>query len=165
MVWRVSFWNFSFIVLGSFLVTTARPAMAQPKVSATSAQSQVIFKQAKLKIGNLQIKVELAETDEQKERGLMYRTKLNPNTGMLFIFEDEQVRSFWMKNTFLDLSIGYFDKNKKLIDVHEMVGVRSVMETPKTYQSSGPAKYALEMPKEWFSTNKIKVGTAFSLVP
>lgn len=156
MVWRASFWAFRFFVLGSFFVTMAMPAMAQPKV---------IFKQAKLKIGSLQIKVELAETDEQKERGLMYRTKLNPNTGMLFIFEDEQVRNFWMKNTFLDLSIGYFDKNKKLIDVHEMVGVRSVMETPKSYESTGPAKYALEMPKAWFSKNKIKIGSTFALIP
>jgi uncharacterized membrane protein (UPF0127 family) len=131
--------------------------------SQKSPAEKITFRTATLKIGTHQMKVELAESDEQKEFGLMYRQKLEPNTGMLFIFDDEQYRTFWMKNTFIDLSIGYFDKNKKLVDTHEMTGVHSVMETPKTYPSSSPAMYALEMPPGWFSKNKIKIGSAFSL--
>jgi uncharacterized membrane protein (UPF0127 family) len=64
-----------------------------------------------------------------------------------------------MKNTFVPLSIAYFDKNKKLINVLDMTPVTSEMQNPtETYSSAGPAQYALEMPQGWFERNKIKPG-------
>lgn len=108
------------------------------------------------------LSVEIADTEKKVAYGLMYRTApLKNNNGMLFVFKNEEVRSFWMKNTFIPLSIGFFDKKKRLIKVHEMTPVRSEMETPKTYPSGGPAMYALEMRPKWFKENKIKIGSTF----
>ncbi|MGE0632270.1 MAG: DUF192 domain-containing protein [Pseudobdellovibrionaceae bacterium] len=123
------------------------------------------FEKKKLKISGVEITVEIADTPQKSSRGLMYRTNLADNEGMLFISEYEEIQSFWMKNTFVDLSIGFFDKNKRLIDIiQEMKAVKSEMETNlPTYQSRVPARYSLEVPKGWFDRKKIKLGSTFSL--
>ena len=127
------------------------------------AKSETTFKQQTIKVGSLRLKAEIAENEEQWQRGLMYRTHLDQDRGMLFIFPKEEPRSFWMKNTFIPLSIGYFDKNKKLLEVIDMEPVVSEMATPKSYPSSYPAKYALEVNLGWFTRNKIKIGSQLKL--
>ncbi len=109
------------------------------------------------------IKVELAETMDQHERGLMFRKSLSKDQGMLFVFEDQEIRSFWMKNTIIDLSIGYFNKDKKLIDVQEMKATSMLQKDIPSYPSRGPAQYALEMSPKWFDKNNIKVGAVLQL--
>lgn len=117
------------------------------------------FKSKDIHVGKQKIKVELAETEEQQEHGLMYRQSLKDGTGMLFVFKDEKLRRFWMKNTFIDLSIGYFDEKKVLVDIQDMKAVKSEMEqNPPTYPSARPAKYALEVPLGWFMRAKLKKG-------
>lgn len=107
---------------------------------------------------------EIAESEDQHERGLMFRKSLAKDYGMLFIFKDEMIRNFWMKNTIIDLSIGYFNKEKKLIDVQEMKAVSSILQTDiPSYPSRGLAQYALEMPTQWFTLNKIKEGTILKI--
>lgn len=123
--------------------------------------TQIVFEKKKIKIGKLKIDVELAKTNEQQQRGLMYRKSLIENQGMLFIFDREDYRSFWMKNTWIDLSIGYFDKNRTLKEVIDMKATSSLEVAPPSYPSQFPAQYALEMTKGWFSKNKIKIGDKF----
>jgi len=121
--------------------------------------SEEVFQKKKIQIKNLKITVEVAQSESEHARGLMFRSKLEKNTGMLFIFEDERPRSFWMKNTFIPLTIAYFDKDKKLIETLDMEPVKSEMDqAPRVYPSSLPAQYALEMPRGWFKKNNIKVG-------
>jgi len=128
----------------------------------TPAPKDITFKKEKITLSGKTISVELAETPEQHERGLMYRKSLPEQEGMLFVFPNEEVRYFWMKNTFVDLAIGYFDKDKALIDIQEMKAT-SMMETrPPSYPSAKPAMYALEMTKGWFAKNKIKLGQKFT---
>jgi uncharacterized protein len=106
------------------------------------------------------LNVEMAENEKQHAYGLMFREKLGQDEGMLFVFPDEQLRDFWMKNTLINLDIGYFDKSKKLIDIQQMKAVTSVLQTKlPSYPSKGPAQFALEMPEGWFSRNKFPVGT------
>ncbi len=117
--------------------------------------------------GKVQTKIqaEMAESEAQHEYGLMFRKELGPKEGMLFVFKDELIRSFWMKNTIINLSIGYFNKNKKLIDIQEMKAVTSVLQTDiPTYPSESPAQYALEMPEGWFKKNSIKVGAQLKII-
>src|SRR5574337_1112000 len=61
--------------------------------------------------------VEIAATDATRERGLMFRTHLAANHGMLFVFPDAQTRYFWMKNTLIPLDIIFFDAHQRLINV------------------------------------------------
>ena len=123
-------------------------------------------KQVTLISGNVTQKItaEIARTESQHQRGLMFRKSLPKKHGMLFVFDDEMIRSFWMKNTIIDLSIGYFNKERKLIDVQEMKAVSSILQTEiPSYPSRGLAQYALEMPANWFKQNKIKEGATFKI--
>jgi hypothetical protein len=123
------------------------------------------FKKTQLKIKNKTLQVELAETQEQHSYGLMNRESLGENMGMLFVFDGEEQRFFWMKNTFINLSIAYFDKNKKIIDIQDMkASTSSLDENLPSYPSKGKAKYALEVNQGWFEKNNIKVGDSFTII-
>ncbi len=125
-----------------------------------SVQAAEPFAKKKITVGTKTLVVEIAESADQHERGLMFRTKMGEDEGMLFIFRNEETRFFWMKNTLIDLSIAYFDKNGVLVDIKEMVSGKGIADTQlPSYPSAKPAKYALEMNKGWFDKNKITIGT------
>lgn len=149
-------------------VTTILTATLNPKFAWADSE-KIEFKKKMIVItqGKVQTKIqaEMAESEAQHEYGLMFRKELGPKEGMLFVFKDELIRSFWMKNTIINLSIGYFNKNKKLIDIQEMKAVTSVLQTDiPTYPSESPAQYALEMPEGWFKKNSIKVGAQLKII-
>ena len=128
-------------------------------ISLSSGSAEISFKKKHLQVGSASVTAEIADTPDKSARGLMFRHKLADGDGMLFIFPAEDARSFWMKNTFIDLSIGFFGANQKLVDIQDMTAVKSEMEaSPPTYQSAAPAKYALEVPKGWFQKHKVKIG-------
>lgn len=118
----------------------------------------VTFKKGTIKIKNITLKAEFAETDEEHQYGLMNRLEIPANFGMLFIFDREDDRSFWMKNTFVDLSIAYIGENKKILEILDMAASKSSTDNPISYPSQYKAKYALEVNKGWFKKNKIQVG-------
>jgi uncharacterized membrane protein (UPF0127 family) len=114
---------------------------------------------AKFSVGGKTVTAFIADNDEKRALGLMDIERLDQDEGMLFVFERKQKLSFWMKNTVIPLSIGFFDENGEFIHAREMT-VPSVMESnPPSYQSRGPALYALEMNTGWFTKNKIEKGT------
>lgn len=131
-------------------------------LTSTFAHAEIKFPKEKIKLGGKTITVEVARSNEQLAHGLMYRTQMGENDGMIFVFPDVDTRSFWMKNTFIPLSIGFFDEDKILVDIQDMEAVKSEMvTTPPSYVSAKPAKYALEMNRGWFLKNSIKVGAKF----
>jgi uncharacterized membrane protein (UPF0127 family) len=95
--------------------------------------------------------VELAVTPEQRQKGLMYRKSLPENEGMLFVFPEEAIQNFWMKNTYIPLDVAFFDKDGYLIEYQSMEPNSEII-----HQSSEPAKYALEMNQGWFKKQNIK---------
>ncbi|MFM6930036.1 MAG: DUF192 domain-containing protein [Bdellovibrio sp.] len=134
--------------------------------SSWSFSAEKNFPTKKIKVGNKTLVVEVASTGEQQERGLMFRSSLGESEGMLFIFSNEETRFFWMKNTLIDLSIAYFNKNGILIDIQEMKSGKGMADTDlPSYASAQPAKYALEMNKGWFDKNKIKLGSKLKINP
>jgi uncharacterized membrane protein (UPF0127 family) len=95
--------------------------------------------------------VELAISQREKSKGLMYRKDLSNTDGMLFIWKNEDRRCMWMKNTYIPLDLGFFREDLTLIEVRDL--------SPRSLESvcsSEPAKYALELPKGWFSSHNIK---------
>lgn len=111
-----------------------------------------------LKLGNHTIHVEVAESSQDQAKGLMFRDHMSDSEGMMFVYPVEKPLGFWMKNTKIPLSIGFFTKDKLLVQVLEM-SVPSVLESePPVYQSHSPVMYALEMNKSWFEKNKLVVG-------
>lgn len=157
MVLRLK-WAVAFCLIISSVFVEA--AVNEQNIKFKKVSVELAFKKNK-KI----ISVELAETPEQHAHGLMFRKKLKNNEGMLFVFNDEQIREFWMKNTLINLDIGYFDKSKKLINIQQMAAVTSVLQIDvPTYPSKRPAMYALEMPVHWFKKNKFDEGTQLRII-
>ena len=72
-----------------------------------------LTKTTKLKICGKRLDVDIVDTDATREKGLMYRKSMPENYGMLFVYDSEQSMNFWMKNTYIPLSIAFFDKEKK----------------------------------------------------
>ena len=95
--------------------------------------------------------VELAISQREKSKGLMYRKDLSNTDGMLFIWKNEYRRCMWMKNTYIPLDLGFFREDLTLIEVRDLYP-RSL----ESVCSSEPAKYALELPKGWFTSHNIK---------
>jgi len=125
--------------------------------------ADVQFKTGTLSIGKAKLSIEIAETDEQHAYGLMHRTSMRPDHGMLFVFTDEEPRNFWTKNTFIPLSIGYFAADKTLVDMQDMTPLKSLMDQNiTTYPSAKPAKYALEVNQGWFKKHRIKLKDKFT---
>jgi uncharacterized membrane protein (UPF0127 family) len=99
--------------------------------------------------------VEIAATGEEHAKGLMGRSEICDNCGMLFVFDDEDYRTFWMKNTKIPLSIAFIDKNGIINDIQDM----KPYQTFPTYSSKYPAKFALEVNQGWFKKNFITTGS------
>lgn len=74
----------------------------------------------KIQIGNQVFTVEIAKTDDELHRGLMFRDTLQPDSGMLFVFEKEDYENFWMKNTRIPLDIVWISSDKTVVDVQTM---------------------------------------------
>lgn len=96
---------------------------------------------------------EVASTPEQRERGLMFREELPDGTGMLFVFEEAEIRGFWMRNTLIDLDIAMFDEDRVMIDLHQREA-----EDREVWDSSAPFAYALEVRRGWFEERGIGIG-------
>lgn len=121
------------------------------------------FKKIDITLGKISLTVELADTPDLRARGLMNRSSLSDREGMLFVFADEMKLSFWMKNTLIPLSIGFFNKSGKLLQITDMEPASPLEINPQIYSSSKPAKYALEVPRGWFKRQSIKVGDIMKL--
>jgi len=106
-----------------------------------------------LSINGRPLVVEVAFTEKQREKGLMFRKQLPWNEGMLFVFEEENYLSFWMKNTTIPLSIAFVDKQGKVTDIF-------IMEpnSLKPVTSSQPCMYAIEANRGFFLESGLKVG-------
>jgi len=107
-----------------------------------------------------EIRLEVARSEKEKEKGLMFRERLGKDEGMLFVYEREEILSFWMKNTQIPLSIAFIDKNGKIVDIQDMEPF-----SLKIHISPRPAKYALEMNQGWFKRNGIAAGEVINLPP
>ncbi|MGJ3242963.1 MAG: DUF192 domain-containing protein [Opitutales bacterium] len=108
-----------------------------------------------LTLGDRTIRVELALTERERRRGLMFREALPPDTGMLFVFEQPGPRGFWMKNTPLPLDIGYFTPDGVLREVYPLYPYN----LDSVRSRSDDIQFALEMEQGWFARNQIKPGT------
>jgi YVTN family beta-propeller protein len=101
--------------------------------------------------------VEVPDDREEFARGLMFRKHLPWNAGMLFAFDDEEPRRFWMKNTLIPLDMIFVDSSSKIIDIKENVPPCKQEECP-TYPSKEPAQYVLEVNTGFVQENGVKIG-------
>jgi uncharacterized protein len=98
--------------------------------------------------------VELAATPRSRSCGLSRRSTLDDNHGMLFVYPQSKMRTFWMKDTWIPLSIAFLDGSGIIINIETM----SPDQTQKKYHASQPARYALEVNQGWFRSRGIQAG-------
>jgi uncharacterized membrane protein (UPF0127 family) len=99
------------------------------------------------------VKAEIARTGDERSKGLMGRKSLPDGEGMLFVFERDQILSFWMKNTLIPLSIAFISHEGRILEIHDMKP-----QDLTSIQSNRSARCALEVPQGWFSRAGIGVG-------
>jgi uncharacterized membrane protein (UPF0127 family) len=126
----------------------------------TSARSGSVRPDGKLDFVGLDgskvvtIVIEIAETAEDRRIGLMGRSSLLMTNGMLFIFEQAELRYFWMSNTPASLDMIFVDPEKRIVHIAES----TLPLSTQTYSSQFPAQYAVEVPAGFVKFFKIKTG-------
>ncbi|QEL65728.1 hypothetical protein OTERR_22520 [Oryzomicrobium terrae] len=126
---------------------------ALPAAIVVTGPAAEEFPRMELAAGIHRIEAEVAATQETREKGLMYRTALAPNQGMLFVFPQAARHCMWMRNTLLPLSVAFIDGQGRIINVAEMQP-----RTENNHCSAEPARFALEMNSGWFSSRGLKSG-------
>jgi uncharacterized membrane protein (UPF0127 family) len=129
-------------------------------VAASRASAAGELPVVSLSINGQKIVAEVAATPEQRATGLMRRFSLRPDHGMLFVFERAEPQAFWMKNTFIALSIAFIGADGRILSIDDMAP-----QDERLHWSRGPALHALEMRKGWFAERGIRPGDAVSGLP
>jgi len=136
----------------SVAAVAAACVLAAP--ASGGAQPQPPLPRVELQAGIHLIKAEVADSDATRARGLMFRERLGPNEGMLFVFQDRSRQCFWMRNTLIPLSIAFVDDDGSIVNIEDMQP-----RTDDSHCSARPVRYALEMEQGWFGKRGLKAGT------
>ena len=113
-----------------------------------------------LTIGSARAVVEIADTPDLRTIGLMNRFSLQPDHGMLFVFDRPQPLAFWMRNTYIPLSIAFVDATGTILNIEDMQP-----QDDTTHPSKGPALYTIEMRRGWFAGKGIHAGDKVTGLP
>lgn len=143
--------------------TNSRKRAAEDRKSQkkkATAEKTVSMPVRTLRAGGTSIRAEVASTEAQHEKGLMYRKSLPANNGMLFDFKSPAKTCMWMKNTYIPLSVAFIDVNGKVVNIEEMKAM-----TTTTHCSKDWIRYALEMNAKWFSKHGVKPGSKITGLP
>lgn len=139
------------------LRTSLAALLATASLAATAASPAP---RTRLQAGAHVFEVEVARTPQQHMRGLMERTHLDDNAGMLFIFPKKDRHCFWMKNTLIPLSIAFLADDGAIVNIEDMRPRTLGAHCPQT-----PVRYALEVPQGAFRGKGIKPGTRVTGIP
>ncbi|CAM3445293.1 DUF192 domain-containing protein [Bordetella sputigena] len=142
------------------VATLLAGALPDPARAQQFAEAQPPLPKTQLSAGIHVIQAEVANTDETRQRGLMFRKQLEGNDGMLFVFERPDRQCFWMHNTPLPLSIAFIADDGTIANIEDMAP-----ETDDTHCSRKPVRYALEMAQGWFASHGISTGQKIDGLP
>ena len=118
-----------------------------------------------VELGGRRYLVEVATTDAQRERGLMFRDELATDHGMLFVHDREEPQAYWMKNTHIPLDILYFDNARRLVSQQRDVPPCSLGDACPPYPSQAPARYVLELNAGQAEALHLQDGAMLSIDP
>jgi len=143
-------------VLLASLLCAASFALTQGIVWAKDPKAPPL---KKILVAKTPLWVEVADTLEKQERGLMFRRSLSENEGMLFVYREPIEMSFWMRNTFIPLDIAFIGADGVILNIHQ---ARPIDESV-LYRSAGAAKYVIETNQGWFSRHGLGPGDRVTL--
>ncbi|MGB3780324.1 MAG: DUF192 domain-containing protein [Tunicatimonas sp.] len=134
---------------GDVLTTTEAPAEPQ-----FLKEGELVFLDAETQDTLQQIDIEIATEQKEQQQGLMHRSAMDENQGMLFPYTNAQPRSFYMKNTKISLDIMYADADRRIVTIHQ--GVMPYSE--KSLPSGEPAQYVVEVNAGFATRHGIEEG-------
>ena len=134
-------------------IVVVAASMLWQRYTGVPAGYKKIFVQAAGR--NVELVLEIADTPQKRQQGLMFRRSLAKNSGMLFVFPDDTVNPFWMKNTFLPLDILFSDAGAIIIDYASMDPC--VKDPCPLYTSRAPYRYAIESNEGFIKEKQIKI--------
>ncbi len=141
--------------------TTAETSSGEPTEAKTTTASELRTVTIDSSGGDeVAVRVEIANSPDEQARGLMGRTALAEGRGMLFVFPDEEVRSFWMRNTLIPLSIAFMDSEGQIVDLQDM---KPLDDNPPHYVPAEPTRYALEVNRGFFEERGVEEGDSADL--
>ena len=138
----------TFVILLAFILIIPACTQGQPTLVIHSAT------------GDHHVKVEVVTEPADQAQGLMYRRSLEKNSGMLFIFRQEEPQSFWMKNTLIPLDMIFISRNLVIVDITTMQPCTT--DPCPSYTSRQPAQYVLEVNAGYCRSRNIIIGDRIS---
>lgn len=140
----------AFLIINNFIIKKSEPEV---KYYTFTKDGELIFSDS---LGNekIKIEIEIADTEYKRQLGLMNRKSMEENEGMLFIFNEERLQSFWMLNTLISLDIMFVNKEKKIVTIHK----NTTPLSQQGYPSSEPAIYVVEVVGGFCDKNNILPG-------
>lgn len=127
---------------------------------AHAEEPQTTLPRVTLSAGMHQIEAQVAQNNDQRMTGLMYRKEMPQHEGMLFVFEQPSMQCFWMKNTLLPLTAAFVSDDGTIVNLVDMKP-----QTTDSHCSLKPVRYVLEMNQGWFARKGIKAGTKLAGTP
>lgn len=143
-----------FTVAAWCLLAMGLPLSAQAQDQAQHLTTTVIG------AGMYNIKAEVAQTPQEHEIGLMHRTSMGANEGMIFVFDRPGQQCFWMKNTLIPLAVAFIADDGTVVNIDEMKP-----QTLEPHCSTKPVRLVLEMNTGWFTKRGIKAGSKLTGAP
>lgn len=140
-------------------LTILAVAFLSSAIGEVNAQNQSL-PTIELKAGMYRLEAELADTPAARQTGLMYRSFMPTNSGMLFVFPEKAIHCFWMRNTKLPLTIAFIDDEGKIVNLSDMEP-----ETQNNHCPRAPVRFALEMNQKWFAQRALGPGTLITGLP
>jgi hypothetical protein len=134
--------------------------LALPGTASQAQEGPQQLPSIDLTAGMYVIHAEVAQTDQQREIGLMFRRAMAPQNGMIFVFEQPGVQCFWMRNTLIPLSAAFVDDDGTIVNIAEMAP-----RTENSHCSDKPVRFVLEMNKGWFEKRGFKAGSKLGGAP
>ncbi|MDC0064956.1 DUF192 domain-containing protein [Verrucomicrobia bacterium] len=129
-----------------------------PPANPVTGPAQPRLETIKLYLGAAELTAEIADENHERMAGMMHRTTMPENEGMLFVFPYPHQTGFWMKNTTVPLSIAYIDRASRVIEIYDL----HPLNTKPAESRSARVQYALEVNQGWFAKNGIKPGTVLA---
>ena len=153
--WLVKSFVLAVVLSAGFLAGGCKPAVDPPLAGPPlPTQAQPKLPTIKLWMGSQELITEMALSGREQQTGMMFRTNMAENEGMLFVFAQPERASFWMMNTLLPLSAAYISPSGEILEIHDL--------QPKDTNSAGATSdnilYVLETPQGWFTRNHVATG-------
>ena len=142
-----------FALVFAFAAALSGPCLAQQA-------PQMNLPRTTLTVGFHQIQTQVAQTPEQHATGLMFRTDMAQQEGMLFVFQAPSQQCFWMKNTLIPLTAAFVADDGTIVNLENMQP-----QTTESHCSTKPVRYVLEVNQGWFAKKGIKAGTRLQGAP